>query len=212
MSRTLLLPALVLVVALAGCTPTVPTPTPTPEPTFAVTGDGELVIGTLFETRQPVGAAEVAGVEVAVREINAAGGVLGVPVRVFHRDGADAASEAALLEKGADLLIGSAASTAPDVAAVAVDPGAATTDEAFIARLRQVDPALTTYEGAVEAYTATIEAALAAVLADDDGGPAITRLLPAVTADGIPCGSFGECIDTLLTQTNIAYAQHIGAA
>jgi branched-chain amino acid transport system substrate-binding protein len=94
-------------------------PTPTPSPTFAVTGDGVLRIGTLFPTSGTfsfIGAGQVAGVEAAVREINEAGGVNGMPVEVFHRNSGDATTETAeasyadLLTKGVDVVIGPSSS------------------------------------------------------------------------------------------------------
>lgn len=78
-------------------------------------------------------------------------------------------------------------------------------DAAFIARLKQADPGLSTYRYAEEAYDATIMAALAATIARDDGGAAIARLLPTVSTGGIKCTSFGECLDVLRTETDIDY-------
>lgn len=98
---------------LTGCTPS---PEPTPTPTLpAPSGDGVLRIGTLFSTSGPGSASapgETAGVHAAVRAVNAAGGVDGVPVEVLSRDGGtagDGAAEAAfaeLVERGADVVIG----------------------------------------------------------------------------------------------------------
>lgn len=81
----------------------------------------------------------------------------------------------------------------------------ATPDAAFIARLKQADPSLGTFRYAEEAYDATIMAALAATLAGDDGGPAIARLLLAVSTGGIKCTSYGECLDVLKTESDIDY-------
>ena len=375
--RSAIAPALALVVAasIAGCTGETPMPTPTPSPTYEVTGDGILRVGSLFPTSGTfsyIGAGQVAGVETAIREINEAGGVGGVPVEVFHRNSGDAttqtaeASYADLLTKGADVVIGpsssvltqrlldpviaatvpliSPAATLPlvsglddsglvfrtigsyedqgavlaeamaaagvdDVAyvylkndlgasllesltAAVADAGltlafegsfaAKTTDfaslvakvvkarpdavviatpsdaqaetaalvtalsaaklggaklwftsqnladysqtfpaglldkangllegaqpdAAFIARLKQADPGLSTFRYAEEAYDATIMAALAATIARDDGGAAIARLLPTVSTGGIKCTSFGECLDVLRTETDIDY-------
>ena len=77
-----------LSLVLSSCSPGAPMPTPTPSPTFAVTGDGVLTIGSLFPTSGTfsfIGAGQVAGVEAAVREINAAGGVNTQPVAVLDR-------------------------------------------------------------------------------------------------------------------------------
>lgn len=111
---------LVIAASLAGCSDGgLPMPTPTPSPTYAVTGDGVLRIGTLFPTSGTfsyIGAGQVAGVETAVREINEAGGVNGVPVEVFHRNSGDATTETAeasyadLVAKGADVVIGPSSS------------------------------------------------------------------------------------------------------
>lgn len=379
MSRSRLLATglgLVIAASVVGCSDLgLPMPTPTPSPTYAVTGDGVLRIGTLFPTSGTyayLGAGQVAGVETAVREINEAGGVNGVPVEVFHRNSGDATSETAeasyadLVAKGVDVVIGPSSSvlaerlvdpviaagvplispaatlpaltalddtglvfrtigtyaaqgtvitdalveakaakvayvyvddasgqallesitagaeeggltlatsetfkaTATDfssiVAAVkkanpdavvvsssadAVDAtkalitalttakfgGArlwltsqnladysqalpagvldkvngvlegAQPDDAFIARLKQADPSVGAYRYAEEAYDATIMAALAATVSGDDGGPAIARLLPVISKDGIKCTSFGECIDVLRTEPDIDY-------
>ena len=111
---------LMIAASLVGCSDGgLPMPTPTPSPTYAVTGDGVLRIGTLFPTSGTfsyIGAGQVAGVETAVREINEAGGVNGVPVEVFHRNSGDATTETAeasyadLVAKGADVVIGPSSS------------------------------------------------------------------------------------------------------
>lgn len=118
--------AAVLLVAavLSGCTG-VNTPMPTPTPTASTaapterTGDGVLTIGTLFPSSGDLkflGPALRAGVDAAVREINAAGGVNGEKVVVVHRDSGDAGAKTAeksfaeLVEKGADVVIGPSSS------------------------------------------------------------------------------------------------------
>lgn len=364
--------------ALAGCTAApMPTPTPTPTETLAPSGDGVLRIGTLFPTTGAtsfLGAAQVAGVNAAIRDINAAGGVLGAPVEVVNRDSGDASTEtaeasfAALVEKGVDVVIGptssvlaerllpkaveagipfiSPAATYPgvgegaegffartipayphqgvvlgellpskDADAVALvvgadevistiaDPLAASLgehdaelivtatvknasgvasavskvtaakpdavvlatpdngdvtkalitalgqagyggaklwltsqnladysqalpagaltgangilegvqpDAAFVAKLKVEDPGLGDVRYAAEAYDATVIAALAAVLADDDGGRSIARQLVGATREGIRCTSFGECADVLSTEPDIAYEGIVG--
>lgn len=118
--------ALAAVLALVGCTAEnepAPMPTPTAEPsptpfrTAAPSGDGAFVIGTLLSTSGDVSspaAAQIAAVEVAVRELNDAGGVLGAPVTVVHRnagapaDGVLAGAFADLVERGVDLVVGPA--------------------------------------------------------------------------------------------------------
>lgn len=122
----LALPAALAAAALVltGCTadepepmpvPSEPAPSPTPFREVAPSGDGRLVIGTLLPTEGDtagVAAAQIAAVEVAVRELNDNGGVLDEPVTVFHRnsgvepgDGLEAAF-ADLVERGVDVVIG----------------------------------------------------------------------------------------------------------
>lgn len=106
---------------LVGCAEPRPMPTPTPTPTETVTptGDGVLRIGTLLPTTGDVafiGPGMIAAVEVAVRDINAAGGVLGEPVEVLHRNSGTAEEQrlegafADLVERGVDVIIGPATS------------------------------------------------------------------------------------------------------
>jgi len=85
----------------------------------AKSGDGELVLGSLLPTTGDLaylGPPEIAGVELAVQEINAAGGVLGKDVKTFLEDSGDGTPDIAgqsvdaLLDKNADTIIGAAAS------------------------------------------------------------------------------------------------------
>src|SRR5690606_2459059 len=109
-----------LVLALTSCTAApMPVPSVTPTATVAPTGDGVLRIGSLLPTTGTtafIAPAQVAGVELAVKEINEAGGVGGAPVEVFHRDSGDAstgkaeASLAELLEKEVDVIVGPSSS------------------------------------------------------------------------------------------------------
>ncbi len=78
-------------------------------------------------------------------------------------------------------------------------------DAALRARLLLEDPGARNFRYASEAYDATILAALAATLAGDDGGASIDRMVPAAAAGGIPCTSYGECLDVLTTETDIDY-------
>lgn len=365
-----------LAVALVGCAAPRPLPTPTPTPTesAAPTGDGVLRIGTLFPMSGDVasiGPAMVAAVEVAVRDINAAGGVLGVPVEVLFRDSGDATQQrlesafAGLVERDVDVVIGpvsaalterllplaaeagvtvispaapaptvsaavpsgvffrtiaaydqqagaivralaesGAASAAiittgdapglsferaaraaleaeglrlqsveqldaattvsrlafsiaggePDAVILATGASLATQNQAVIAaladrgvrgdqwwltsqsladysatvsagllegaqgvldgapasdelvvRLRQSDPALLSFRFAPETYDAVVLAALAAVLAEDDGGASIAARLPEAAGQGVPCSSFGECVEVLSSEPAIDY-------
>lgn len=107
-----------LLVACAGDVP-MPVPTATPTATAMPTGDGVLTIGTLFPTTGAtsfLAKAQDAGVELAVREINEAGGVNGKPVVVYHKDSGDAATTKAeesfdgFVSKSVDVVIGPSSS------------------------------------------------------------------------------------------------------
>jgi ABC-type branched-subunit amino acid transport system substrate-binding protein len=93
--------------------PSAPTPAP-------AKGDGELVIGTLLPQTGSLaflGPPEFAGVDLAVKEINAEGGVLGKPMRKFDADSGDTTTNIAsqsvqrLLSQKADAIIGAASSS-----------------------------------------------------------------------------------------------------
>ncbi|MBC7725003.1 MAG: amino acid ABC transporter substrate-binding protein [Burkholderiaceae bacterium] len=365
--------AVLAVVVLSSCTaaPVQPTPSPTPTVDVAPSGDGTLLIGTILPatgTSAALGPAQVAAVEAAVREINAAGGVLGARVEALHRDSGDAAaprvveSFADLAARGVDVIVGPSDATSaalllpqataagiPVIATGATDPaaegagllfrtspsaeldGAAiaaailaenadatvavlhgddTTSSAVLASLTsgiggdavvaaevvpsgaadvasavtavvgagadavvvalpagQVeavvsaldaagvsgsgiwltasaaagdgvvdgvrivraatptgervdalraavlasDPAVTDFTLAAPAYDATIAAALAASVAGDDGGASIAQRLPGVTADGVPCTSYGQCLAALADGQDIDYDGVSGA-
>lgn len=108
---------LAAVLVLAGCTEPRPFPTPTPTPTESIgpTGDGVLRIGALLSMDGDVsgiGPGMVAAIETAVRDANAAGGVLGVPVETIYRNAGGVDDErletgfADLVERGVDVIIG----------------------------------------------------------------------------------------------------------
>jgi branched-chain amino acid transport system substrate-binding protein len=106
--------ALVFGVTACGSTPTA-LPTPTASPVTTPTGDGVLRIGTLLPDKgaeSSIAQAEVAAVELAVVEINAAGGYGGVPVELYHRNSGDPTTTTpelaldALIAKGVDVVIG----------------------------------------------------------------------------------------------------------
>ena len=342
-------------IMLAGCAVPRPFPAPTPRATETLrpSGDGVLRIGTLFPMSGDVsfiGPAMVAAVEVAVRDINAAGGVLDQPVEVLYRDSGDASQQrletafADLVERGVDVVIGPATSALaaapgvffrtivgydqqaaaivrelaargdesvalvttgdalgfafelavraelerqsmrlqgieqldaatnvdrvafsivggePDAVILATGAPLATQNQAVIAalaergiggeqlwltaqnladysatvaagvlegangvlegatvsdelvvQLRQSDPALLSFRYAPETYDAVVLAALAAVLAADDGGPSIAAFLPMAATDGAQCSSFGECIEALETVPSIDYDGISGA-
>jgi len=82
-------------------------------------GDGELVVGSLLPTTGDLaflGPPEIAGVELAISEINENGGVLGKDVKSFLEDSGDGTPDIAgqsvdaLLDKNVDTIIGAAAS------------------------------------------------------------------------------------------------------
>lgn len=350
----------------------VPSDTPSASPTPLPQGDGVLTIGTLFPTTGAtafLAKSQDAGVELAVREINEAGGVNGEPVVVYHQDSGDASTEKAeesfadLVSKGVDVVIGPSSSVlaerllpkvisagvamisssatsstltalddngllfrtvpaegvqgkalagilgtnnvaviysaddsgravkdalasemekrigdvvaeesfsastkdvAPLVAKVvaakpdvvvltspfsAMDQNKAiilalakaglagsklwltsqnladysqalpegtlkgvngilegvSADADFNKRVKSADPTVSDFRYAAEAYDATILAALAAIVAGNDSGVAVSRSLREVSAGGIKCTSFGECLDVLTTRTDIDY-------
>lgn len=91
------------------------------ETTAATTASGPLILGTLLPqtgTLAYLGPPEIAGVDLAVEEINAAGGVLGEDVTVEHADSSDAdhaeiatQSVTDLLSKDVQVIIGAASSS-----------------------------------------------------------------------------------------------------
>jgi len=104
-SRAAVATAAIALAALAGCA-SAPAPSPTPSVAPTPLGDGVLRIGTLFPASGALSflaPAQVAGVNAAVREINAAGGVNGAPVEVVSRDSGEASTQKAE-ESFADLV------------------------------------------------------------------------------------------------------------
>jgi ABC-type branched-subunit amino acid transport system substrate-binding protein len=86
----------------------------------AATGDGTLKLGTLLPQTGSLaflGPPEFAGVDLAVQEINEAGGVLGEEVTVSHTDSGDTTTDIAsqsvdrLITEGVDAIIGAASSS-----------------------------------------------------------------------------------------------------
>jgi ABC-type branched-subunit amino acid transport system substrate-binding protein len=89
-------------------------------PTTAAPGDGVLKIGTLLPQTGSLaflGPPEFAGVDLAVKEINEAGGVLGKPITVSHTDSGDTSTDIAtqsvnkLLTEKVDVIVGAASSS-----------------------------------------------------------------------------------------------------
>jgi branched-chain amino acid transport system substrate-binding protein len=108
---------LVATLALVGCAEPrpLPTPTPTAVETLEPTGDGVLRIGALLAANSDLAGTSpgmIAAIEVAVREVNTAGGVLGVPVETFYREAGTVADQrlesnfADLVARGVDVVIG----------------------------------------------------------------------------------------------------------
>ena len=87
----------------------------------SASGNGTLTIGTPSSADRliglPLGPPEFAGVELAVKEINANGGVLGKPVTLINGDSGDTSTNIAsqtvdrLVSQGADAIIGAASSS-----------------------------------------------------------------------------------------------------
>ncbi|SDY44140.1 ABC transporter substrate-binding protein [Herbiconiux ginsengi] len=204
-----------------------PSSAPTPVASMAQpipTGDGILTIGALVPlsgAHSALGAAELAGIELAARDIDEAGGVHRAPIVVVHGDAGDGASPragdtvAAFAGRGVDAIVGpssayvfdaadaaAAAAGIPAVSAVA-DPVAV--DEGFTARLRSSDPTLADTRFGAESYDATVLIALAAQLAGDDGRSSIAEFLPAVTSGATECSSYGACLDSLKAPGGIRY-------
>lgn len=110
--------AAVAALALAACSSSEDDPSGSPAPG----GDGAaLKIGTLLPQTGSLaflGPPEIAGVDLAIKEINEAGGVLGQPVEVVHTDSSDAdnpavasASVDSLISDGVGAIVGAASST-----------------------------------------------------------------------------------------------------
>jgi len=87
-----------------------------------------------------------------------------------------------------------------------IDAGAA-----FTSVLKSVDPAVTNTLYAAEAYDATVLAALAAESAGSDSGVAIADALRGVSARGIKCTNYAECLTVLRSQRDIDYDGLTGA-
>lgn len=83
-------------------------------------------------------------------------------------------------------------------------PGAEA-DEAFRARLLQIDPELQDYSYSAETYDAVILAALAAQAAGTDCGRDIATAMVAVSSGGEKCTTFAACRDLLAAGSDIDY-------
>jgi branched-chain amino acid transport system substrate-binding protein len=118
-------------------------------PAMEQTGDGELVLGTLLPqtgSLASLGPPEFAGVDLAVQEINEAGGVLGQDVVVNHTDSGDTTTDIAsqsvdrLLGLNVDAIIGAASSS---VTQTVID--AVVQDETVMFSPANTSPAFTDY-------------------------------------------------------------------
>jgi hypothetical protein len=228
--------ALALALALTGCTApkaAAPTPTPTPTPTAAPivpSGDGILRVGTLFTMTGKTGGqgdAQVAGTELAAREILEQDGVLGKPIELVHRNSAgdiDAAL-ADFVARGVDVVLWDLSTEVPAEAAAAIeaaniallplgefvhDGTPITPGKPFIRRLISADPGLTIFIGGAEAYDGLITASLAATVAEDDGGPSIESTLETVGSGQTACTSWGECLVALADEQEIRFVGATG--
>lgn len=94
--------------------------TPSSEPANEPTGDGVLHVGTLLPQTGDLaylGPPEFAGVDLAIKEINDAGGVLGQPVEQTRGDSGDLTPDIGgeqvdkLLNAGSDVIVGAASSS-----------------------------------------------------------------------------------------------------
>lgn len=179
---------------LTGCTAApAPTMSPTPTSTPPPAGDGILTVGTLFPVTGPqafIAPAQVAGVDLAVKEINETGGVLGKSIVVVHADSGEAkekkleASFDALVDKQVDVIVGPSSSVlAERILPAAVTAGIPLISPAATApRLSGLDDdgmlfrtiSSAAMQGAVLAELASAgdEARLAVIYFDDDTGRA----------------------------------------
>jgi ABC-type branched-subunit amino acid transport system substrate-binding protein len=187
-------------------------------------GDGVLTIGALVPlsgANAALGAAELAGVELAARDIDEAGGVHRTSVIVLHGDAGDGSSTraaetvTAFAGRGVDAIVGpssadvfdvvDAAANAAGIPAVSAVADPVVVDDAFTARLRSSDPTLADTRFGAESYDATVLIALAAQLAGDDGRASIAEFLPAATSGDVACSSYGECLDVLKSRQSVRY-------
>lgn len=109
-----------LVLAACGGTEETAGGTPKSQPPALAKADGTLKLGTILPQtgdRSIFGPAEFAGVDLAIQEINKAGGVLGKQLAVIHKDSGDAKTDTAsksvdsLLQQNVDVIVGADASS-----------------------------------------------------------------------------------------------------
>ena len=199
------LTAFALACLITGCSAApAPAPSVTPTPASLPAGDGILTIGTLFPVTGAqafIAPAQVAGVDVAVKEINESGGVLGKSIVVVHADSGEAkekkleASFDSLLEKKVDVIIGPSSSVlAERILPAAIEAGVPVISPAAIApRLSGLDDEGMLFrtipsaamQGAVLAQLASAgeKIRLAVIYFDDDTGRA-TAATATATVNG----------------------------
>lgn len=83
-------------------------------------------------------------------------------------------------------------------------PGADTAGE-FQTRLKEIDPKLTDFAYAAEAYDAVTVSALAAVAAESDAGSALGQEIVDITREGEKCTTFADCLALLEAGEDIDY-------
>ena len=211
---------------LTGCA-AAPQPQPIatldPVVTAVRTGDGTLSIGTLFPTtgdNAASGAAQVAGAELALRDILSEQGEQTQVIQLVHRNSAGdlAAAYADLAARGVDLVLWDATTVPPADAESSVGSAALVSlgdfanggtplaaDESFTVRLKTADPGLTETAGGAEAYDGVITAALAAAITGDDGGASLEAGWPQVISGSAVCLSWGACLYALEQEQAIEY-------
>lgn len=77
--------------------------------------------------------------------------------------------------------------------------------EAFVARLREIDPGLQDVAYAAHAYDAVVVTALAAAIAGTDAPAAVAEQINGVTRDGEKCADFSGCMDLVKAGRDIDY-------
>ncbi|KFF58982.1 hypothetical protein JF66_14485 [Cryobacterium sp. MLB-32] len=215
-----------LLLGLTGCSepmPVKPSATPSSTALPAPTGDGLLRIGTMFPMTGDTaasGAAQVAGSQVAAREIDSQGGVLGQPIQLIHRNSAgdEPAALADLTARAVDAVLWDAGSAVRPEVPASVAPAALlplnelvnggtplAAGEDFAQRLRMADPGLTDTAGGAEAYDGVIATALAAMVTGDDGAGSIETGWVTVRQGPTVCTSWGECLLALSEGQHIEY-------
>ena len=176
-------------------------------------GDGVLKIGSLLPETGSLaflGPPEFAGLEFAIDEINAAGGVLGAPIEYSQGDSGDTSTDTAtvtstrLLGEGVDAIIGAASSS---VTLTVID--AITTAGVTMFSPANTSPALTSYDDKGlyfrDAPPDGLQGAIVAGLVQEDGNASVFILnLDDAYGNGI-----SDVIETVLTDAGVDVLGHI---